>query len=139
VVADGETTGWFDVGRDGGYVRRATASYLAESGDAFVPMHIMRQLGLRRGDKIDATTGRDQRGRTVVADVVKVNDQDPALAARRPDFATLTASYPERKMTRSRSHRADRLRTARTDRGALARRQDDLPARDHRGRPSQPP
>ena len=99
VVADGETTGWFDIGRDGGYVRRATASYLAEPGDAFVPMHLMRQLGLRRGDKIDATTGRDQRGRTVVADVVKVNDQDPALAARRPDFATLTASYPERKMT----------------------------------------
>ena len=99
VVADGETTGWFDIGRDGGYVRRATASYLAEPGDAFVPMHLMRQLGLRRGDKIDATTGRDQRGRTVVADVVKVNEQDPALAARRPDFATLTASYPERKMT----------------------------------------
>jgi transcription termination factor Rho len=99
VVADGETTGWFDVGRDGGYVRRATASYLAEAGDAFVPLPLVRQLGLRRGDKIDATTGRDQRGRTVVADVLKVNEQDPALAARRPDFATLTASYPERKMT----------------------------------------
>ena len=98
VVADGTATGWFDVGRDGGYIRRPQASYLAEPGDPFVPMPMMRQLGLRRGDLIEATTGRDHRGRTIVAEVTKVNDQDPALAARRPDFQSLTASYPDRKL-----------------------------------------
>ena len=98
VAVDGDTTGWYDQGRDGGYVRRASASYLAEAGDAFVPMHLARQIGLRRGDLVEATTGRDQRGRTIVAEVKSVNGGDPALALRRADFASLPASYPERKL-----------------------------------------
>jgi len=98
VVADSETKGWFDLGRDGGYIRRAAGSYLAEQGDAFVPLPMARQIGLRRGDLIEASVGRDQRGRTVVAEIKTVNGDDPANAARRPDFATLTASYPERKL-----------------------------------------
>ncbi len=98
VVAEAETMGWFDLGRDGGYIRRAAGSYLAESGDAFVPLPVVRQVGLRRGDLIEAAVGRDPRGRTVVAEIKLVNGDDPANAARRPDFATLTASYPERKL-----------------------------------------
>ena len=50
VIADSETVGWFDTSRDGGFIRRASNSYLAESGDAFVPPHIVRQYALRRGD-----------------------------------------------------------------------------------------
>jgi transcription termination factor Rho len=99
VVADGETTGWFDAARDGGYVRRASASYLAEPGDAYVPTHLVRQYALRRGDEIAGTVGRDQRGRVTVVEVSQINGADPALAARRPDFSSLTASYPERKLT----------------------------------------
>ena len=99
LVADGEVTGWFDSGRDGGYVRRASASYLAEAGDTYVPTHIVRQYSLRRGDAIEGTTGRDQRGRTTLVDVVKINGLAPDLSARRPDFSSLTASYPERKLT----------------------------------------
>ena len=99
VIADGETTGWFDAARDGGYVRRASASYLAEAGDAYVPTHVVRQYALRRGDAINATVGRDQRGRVTVVDVSQINGADPALAARRPDFSSLVASYPERKLT----------------------------------------
>ncbi|MFI5249817.1 MAG: transcription termination factor Rho [Gemmatimonadales bacterium] len=99
VIADGETTGWFDAGRDGGYVRRASASYLAEPGDAYVPTHVVRQFALRRGDAVNATVGRDQRGRVTVVDVTQINGADPALALRRPDFSSLIASYPERKLT----------------------------------------
>jgi transcription termination factor Rho len=99
VIADGETTGWFDAARDGGYVRRASASYLAEPGDPYVPTHVVRQFALRRGDAINATVGRDQRGRVTVVDVSQINGADPALAARRPDFSSLIASYPERKLT----------------------------------------
>jgi transcription termination factor Rho len=99
LVADGEATGWFDSGRDGGYIRRASASYLAEAGDTFVPTHLVRQYSLRRGDAVQGTTGRDQRGRTTLVDVVKINDLAPDLSARRPDFSSLTASYPERKLT----------------------------------------
>jgi transcription termination factor Rho len=98
VVADSETQGWFDPSRDGGFIRRAANSYLAEAGDAYVAPHLVRQYGLRRGDTIVASTGRDHRGRSAVVELLKINDQDPALATRRPDFGSLTATYPERKL-----------------------------------------
>ncbi|MDP9279464.1 MAG: transcription termination factor Rho [Gemmatimonadota bacterium] len=98
VVPDGETTGWFDPQREGGFIRRAANSYLAEPGDAYVPTQIMRQYMLRRGDQVLATTGHDHRNRIVVVDVKEINGADPEAAARRPDFGSLTASYPERKL-----------------------------------------
>jgi transcription termination factor Rho len=64
-----------------------------------VPPHLVRQFALRRGDAILATAGRDHRGRVTVADITHINDGDPAIALRRPDFSALTASYPERKLT----------------------------------------
>jgi transcription termination factor Rho len=99
IVADGTTEGWFDPTRDAGFIRRADNSYLAEISDAYVGPHVARQFGLRRGDKIAATVGRDHRGRLTVADITAINDDDPANSLRRPDFSTLTASYPERKLT----------------------------------------
>ena len=99
IVADSVVTGWFDTGRDGGFVRRASASYLPEAGDAFVPPALIRQLGLRRGDAIEAAAGRDQRNRLTVVEVKSINGGDPATAIARPDFASLIASYPERKLT----------------------------------------
>jgi transcription termination factor Rho len=119
VVADSETTGWFDMARDGGFIRRAINSYLADPSDAFVPPNIARQYNLRRGDQVFATTGRDQRGRNVVAEITQVNGDDPANAVRRPDFGALIASYPERKL---------KLETGRPAKGGpeLTRRAIDL-------------
>jgi transcription termination factor Rho len=98
LVATGETIGWFDPSRDGGFIRRAQGSYLADAGDAYVPPHIARQYSLRKSDEVSATTGRDQRGRTALIEVTKINGADPAEAARRPEFNTLIATYPERKL-----------------------------------------
>jgi len=98
VVPDGETTGWFDPQREGGFVRRAANSYLAEAGDAYVHTQVARQYMLRRGDLLLATTGHDHRNRIVVVDIQQINGLDPAAAARRPDFGSLIASYPERKL-----------------------------------------
>jgi transcription termination factor Rho len=119
VVAEGEMTGWFDAQRDAGFVRRAENSYLAEPGDPFVPPQIIRQLALRRGDKVLATIGRDHRNRGVVVDVKQINDADPAAMARRPEFGSLTASYPDRKL---------KLETGRPAKGGpeLTRRAIDL-------------
>ena len=119
VVPDGETTGWFDPQREGGFIRRAANSYLAEPGDAYVPTNIMRQYMLRRGDQILATTGHDHRNRIVVVDVQQINGASPDEAARRPDFGSLTASYPERKL---------KLETGRPAKGGpeLTRRAIDL-------------
>jgi transcription termination factor Rho len=119
IVPDGETIGWFDPQREGGFIRRAGFSYLAEPGDAYVPIQLIRQYTLRRGDQIAATTGHDHRNRIVVVDVQKINNEDPESAARRPDFGSLIASYPERKL---------KLETGRPAKGGpeLTRRAIDL-------------
>jgi transcription termination factor Rho len=119
LVVDGETTGWFDPAREAGFIRRPEFSYLADPGDIWVPPHVVRQYGLRRGDAIHARTGRDQRGRLSVAEIVSINDQEPDPAAKRADFQSLTASYPERRLT---------LETGRPAKGGpeLTRRAIDL-------------
>ena len=98
ITPDGETMGWFDSSRDGGYIRRASNSYLAETGDAFVPTHLVRQYALRRGDSVIGTVGRDPRGRVTLVEATRINDSEPAAMLRRPDFSSLTAEYPDRKL-----------------------------------------
>ena len=119
IVPDGATLGWFDAARDGGFIRRAVESYLPNPGDAFVPPHLMRQFALRRGDLIEASTGHDHRGRAVVAEILLVNEADPALSLKRAEFTALIASYPDRKLT---------LETGRPAKGGpeLTRRAIDL-------------
>ena len=94
----GDTQGWFDSSRDGGFIRRAAASYLAEPGDAWISPQLVRQHGIRKGDHVHALIGRDPRGRVSAMEIQTINGGDPALAAKRPDFQSLTAAYPERKL-----------------------------------------
>jgi transcription termination factor Rho len=119
LVPSGDTKGWFDPSRDGGFIRRPANSYLAEAGDAWVPPLMVRQLGIRKSDLIDASVGRDQRGRITAMEVRSINEMDPATATRRAEFNALPASYPERKLT---------LETGRPARGGaeLIRRAIDL-------------
>ena len=119
IVPDSETMGWYDPSRDGGFIRRAANSYLSDPSDAYVPPNVAKQYNLRRGDAVFATTGRDPRGRVVVADVTQINGSEPDLALRRPDFGALIASYPERKL---------KLETGRPAKGGpeLTRRAIDL-------------
>jgi transcription termination factor Rho len=98
LVPTGETRGWFDPARDGGFIRRAQASYLADAGDAYVPPHLVRQYVLRKSDEVSGTTGRDPRGRTALIEITAINGEPPAETLRRPEFNTLTATYPERKL-----------------------------------------
>ena len=99
LVTDGETVGWFDSSRDGGYVRRAANSYLVDAGDAWVPAQLIKQHALRRGDLIAAQTGRDNRGRVSACEITHINGSEAAEMIRRPDFGSLTATYPERRLT----------------------------------------
>ncbi|HET9424797.1 MAG TPA: hypothetical protein VFO55_05450, partial [Gemmatimonadaceae bacterium] len=46
ITVTSEVRGWFDPSRDGGYIRRAGSSYLAEPGDPWIPPHLFRQYGL---------------------------------------------------------------------------------------------
>ncbi len=99
VVAEGTMAGWFDPSRDGGYLRQSVNSYLPDPADPFVPPALVRLHQLRRGDKLDVTYGRDQRGRQLIIEVQFLNDGSPVVLEKRPDFNTLTASYPDRKLT----------------------------------------
>jgi len=119
LVPSGDTKGWFEPSRDGGFIRRPANSYLAEAGDAWVPPAMVRQLGIRKSDLVDASVGRDQRGRLTAMEIRAINEMDPATAARRAEFNSLPASYPERKLT---------LETGRPARGGaeLIRRAIDL-------------
>ena len=98
IVVTSETRGWFEPSRDGGYVRRAGSSYLAEPGDPWVPPHLFRQFGLRRSDLISAGVGYDQRGRPVVAEIREINEKPAGELGIRAEFNSLIASYPERKI-----------------------------------------
>ncbi len=119
VTVEGTEAGWFDPARDGGFLRRNEASYLPTPGDVFVPPQLVRQLALRRGDLVSATVGRDHRGRTTAIEVQELNGGEPTSAMRRPDFSSLVASYPERKLV---------LETGRPSKGGpeLTRRAIDL-------------
>ena len=121
LVTDGETVGWFDSSRDGGYVRRAANSYLVDAGDAWVPAQLIKQHALRRGDLIAAQTGHDNRGRVIACEITHINGSEAAEMIRRPDFGSLTATYPERRLT---------LETGRPAKGGpeLTRRAIDLVA-----------
>ncbi len=94
----GDQKGWFDPQRDSGFLRRAEASYLGEAGDAQVATQLVRQFGLRKSDTLDCAVARDHRGRLVVTEIRSINGEDPANSSKRPDFASLIASYPERKL-----------------------------------------
>ena len=99
VAVEGTMAGWFDPSRDGGFLRRSVNSYLPDPTDPFVPPALVRLHQLRRGDKLDVTYGRDPRGRHVVVEVQQLNDGSPVVLEKRPDFNTLVASYPDRKLT----------------------------------------
>jgi transcription termination factor Rho len=99
VAVEGMMSGWFDPSRDGGFLRRPVNSYLPDPTDPFVPPALVRLHQLRRGDKLDVTYGRDPRGRYMVVEVQQLNDGSPVVLEKRPDFNTLTASYPDRKLT----------------------------------------
>jgi len=141
----GDTEGWFDTSRDGGFIRRAANSYLPEAGDAWISPQLMRQWGVKKGDHVHALVGRDPRGRLSAMEIQTINGADPALSLKRQDFQSLTAAYPERKLY---------LETGRPAKGGheLTRRAVDLvapigygqralivaPARDHGRHRDQP-
>ena len=100
VTAEATITGWYDPARgDGGFIRRAQASYLPQPGDPFIPGWMARQFQLRRADLITGAWGHDQRRRPTVCEITTINDVLPDPNERRKDFKSLTASYPDKRLT----------------------------------------
>jgi transcription termination factor Rho len=119
VVADTTVKGWFQPNREAGFLRQPQQSYLAVNGDPFVPPHLVRQHGIRHSDLIEGTAGRDHRGRLTVAELTTINARPVGELPPRTEFQSLTATYPDRRLT---------LETGRPAKGGheLTRRAIDL-------------
>jgi len=99
VVAANESvavSGYLDM-RDEGYGFLRVKGYLPSRDDAYIPVKLARQYGLRKGDHITGTSrpaGRNEKNPALL-DVLTVNGGDPEAAKRRPRFEDLTALFPD--------------------------------------------
>jgi len=88
--------GYLDM-RDEGYGFLRVKGYLPSRDDAYIPVKLARQYGLRKGDHITGTSrpaGRNEKNPALL-DVLTVNGGDPEVARRRPRFEDLTALFPD--------------------------------------------
>ena len=101
VVADAvDVGGYLDI-RDEGYGFLRVKGYLPSKEDAYIPLRLARQYGLRKGDHVTGKVrpaGRNEKNPGLL-EVYTVNGGDPELAKRRPNFEDLTALFPDQRLT----------------------------------------
>jgi transcription termination factor Rho len=91
--------GYLDM-RDEGYGFLRVKGYLASRDDAYIPVKLARQYGLRKGDHITGISrpaGRNEKNPALL-EVLTVNGGDPEAARRRPRFEDLTALFPDQNL-----------------------------------------
>ena len=92
--------GVLELGNEGfGWVR--TGNYMEGDDDAFVPAQMVRNVGLRPGDRIVGTVGPN-RGNSKyppVTSVTSVNGRSPEGLKARPRFRDLTPIFPNERLT----------------------------------------
>ncbi len=91
--------GILDIQSEGyGFLR--TGNYMQGDEDAFVHQQLIRQYGLRTGDKVKGTMspGRSNKQFPPLGRIEAVNDQDPELARSRPRFRDLTPIFPNERL-----------------------------------------
>jgi transcription termination factor Rho len=91
--------GYLDL-RDEGYGFVRVNNYLASKSDAYIPVKLSRQYGLRKGDHVIAMSrpaGRNEKNPAVL-EILSVNGRNPEEAKRRQRFEDLTALFPDSKL-----------------------------------------
>jgi transcription termination factor Rho len=95
-----EVTGYLDI-RDEGYGFLRVNGYLPSNQDAYIPVRLARQYGLRKGDEITGKmrpAGRNEKNPALL-EIYTVNGGDPDAAKKRPHFEDLTALFPDQRLT----------------------------------------
>ncbi|HZX47451.1 MAG TPA: transcription termination factor Rho [Clostridia bacterium] len=93
-------TGVLEVLPDGyGFLR--SSNYLPGSDDVYVSPSQIRKFNLKTGDLITGKTraAKDTERYQALLFVEAVNGDKPEVAAKRPDFDTLTPIYPDKRIT----------------------------------------
>jgi transcription termination factor Rho len=94
-----DVEGYLDI-RDEGYGFLRVKGYLPSKEDAYIPLRLAKQYGLRKGDHLTGKVrpaGRNEKNPGLL-EVYTVNGANPELAKRRPNFEDLTALFPDSKL-----------------------------------------
>ena len=126
-----------------GFLRSQDWNYLYGPDDIYVSPSQIKRFDLRTGDTVAGQVRPPKEWERYLAllKVERVNGDEPETAKQRIAFDNLRPRYPDERLRLEtpngdlsmrvvRPHRADRQGTARADRRAAARRQDDPPAED---------
>ncbi len=91
--------GYLDL-REEGYGFLRVHGYLASRDDAYIPVKLTRQYGLRKGDHVTGMSrpaGRNEKNPALL-EIHTVNGGDPEAARGRRRFEDLTALFPDEKL-----------------------------------------
>jgi transcription termination factor Rho len=94
-----QVSGYLDL-RDEGYGFLRVNGYLASKEDAYIPVKLTRQYGLRKGDHVTGLSrpaGRNEKNPALL-EIHTVNGGDPEQARNRKRFEDLTALFPDEKL-----------------------------------------
>ncbi len=86
--------------RSEGYGFLRVNGYIPSRDDAYVPVKLVRQFGLRKGDVIAGPSrpaNRNEKNPALLS-VETVNGGDPEAANSRPEFESLTPLYPDERL-----------------------------------------
>ncbi|MEY2958943.1 MAG: transcription termination factor Rho [Actinomycetota bacterium] len=91
--------GYLDI-RDEGYGFVRVNNYLASKSDAYIPVKLSKQFGLRKGDHVVATSRAASRNEKnpPVLEIKSVNGRSPEEARKRRRFEDLTALFPDSRL-----------------------------------------
>jgi transcription termination factor Rho len=92
--------GILDIRSQDGYGFIRVNGYLPGPEDVYVPLSMIRRLGLRRGDEVEGTVKlpRDSEKYAACQRIDQVNGMDPEEARKRRDFKDLTPLYPQERL-----------------------------------------
>lgn len=91
--------GYLDM-RDEGYGFVRVNNYLSSKKDAYVPVRMSRQFGLRKGDHLVGMmrpAGRNEKNPAML-EIQTVNGRPPEEAKKRHKFEDMTALFPDEKL-----------------------------------------
>lgn len=88
------------LGRGSGFIRRPDDGYVPGNDDVYVGSRLIHRFGLRTGDELSGAAGRRPRNgkNPPLLYLDEVNGGPPTDAAKRPDFARLSAMHPREQL-----------------------------------------